>query len=291
MNQAVLRFRHDAMATTFEIAIAGQEPEYAESAAMAAFDELERLELELSRFIPSSDIFRINALGPRAPVRVGADTWECLKLAEAVWADTHGAFDPTIGALLECWRSAGDAEPAPEALGRAKALTGLNLVHLDEASMSVGLASEGVRLDLGGIGKGYALDRLAELLADWKVERTMLHAGQSTVLAKGRGWRAGLRGLPGIGELVLEGCALSGSGVELHGLHIIDPRTGRPVSDRLGAWALAPSAALADALSTAFMVMSVEEISSYCDRNRGVGCVLLERTTRGPVERRFGTLT
>ena len=125
------------------------------------------------------------------------------------------------------------------------------------------------------MGKGYALDQCADLLADWKINHALLNAGDSTVLGIGAapgqsGWTvtAGNRETHAI---ILQNNALSGSGFHVKGAHIINPRTMRPVPPRAErTWAMAPTAALSDALSTAFMLMQREEIDALCARHPGV---------------------
>jgi thiamine biosynthesis lipoprotein len=141
----------------------------------------------------------------------------------------------------------------------------------------------GLELDLGAVGKGYALDAALGVLRDWDIGNVLLHAGTSTALAegpgpagtgRGRGWPVGAGsgpdGTAGPGRVLLLKRALSGSGTEVQGAHIVDPRTGRPASGHAAAWASHPSAAASDALSTAFMVMSTEAVAGFCDRHPGV---------------------
>ncbi len=287
----VHRFRHDAMATTFEVFILGEEAEYARQAAEAAFDELDRLELELSRFVETSDVSRVSGLDAGGSTRVGIAAFECIELASRVHAETGGAFDVTVGALAELW-SAAEGEPSEEALARARERTGMRLIETGDEHHAVGVGATGLRLDLGGIGKGYALDRMAELLQDWSVERALIHSGESSVVAIGSppggdAWSLGLRD-PGdrartIGAFRLrDGRSLGGSGRLLHGSHILDPRTGRPAEAALGAWAVAPSAALADALSTAFMVMSADEVADYCAQHADVSGMVVRAAGEAP---------
>ncbi|MCP4641294.1 MAG: FAD:protein FMN transferase [bacterium] len=288
MNEPGLhRFAHEAMATTFEIVVSGQDQEYARQAAAGAFRELDRLESQLSRFIESSDISRINHLKAGAFTRVSAETFDCLKLAVRLAEETGGAFDVTIGPLMACWRTR-DGQPrtpSPDELAAARARVGAQHLQFDDASVSVGVDCDGVQVDLGGMGKGVGIDLAASTIREWSIERAMVDGGESTVLAmeppEGEsGWVLGVGGsryLSGRGQkATFVNRALSGSGVELQKRHIIDPHRGEPVSDKLAAWAACPEAAEADALSTAFMVMPVSEIEAFCERHPEVSAMVLE---------------
>ena len=273
-DERIHRFAHDAMACTWGIYVVGQDAAYAEQAARAAFDEIDRLDLELSRFIEHSDVARINTLAAGQWVQVGIDTIECLELAAKVHADTNGAFDVTAGSA----RSVSPAKPA----------TGPHLLKLDRARRTVTVLADGLVVDLGAVGKGYAVGQAVSVLRDWSIGAGMVHSGQSTVYAFGgpsgeSGWAVSIRNpldpSASIGEVLLRDRALSGSGTLIHGPHILDPRTGRPASGPPGAWAVCPSAALSDAISTAFMVMSVAEVEEYCRCHTETTAMLwLERT-------------
>lgn len=281
------RFAHNAMATTFEILIAHPDAAYAEQAAWAAFHELDRLERRLSRHIENSDISRINNLTAQQPLRIGLATFECLKLSALMHAETNGAFDATVGFLLDCWRKRGKGKPSPseDKVNRALQRTGMHRMKLDEVEHTVIVSDAAVRIDLGGIGKGYALDRMAAVLRDWDIHAALLHGGRSSILALDR--PAGAKGWPvrltnptnrsePLAELSLENRALGGSGLR-RGHHIIIPGTGYPVADRLAAWSSAPTAAVADALSTAFMVMSPDEIELYCSTHPDTAGIIVTR--------------
>ncbi len=267
------------MATTFEILILHEDARYAHQAAWEAFEELNRLEQELSRFIENSDISRINNLAAGQPLRIGPDTFECLQLCARMSTETEGAFDITIGSLLNCWlhEDKSTRMPSEKEIDTARRLTGMHLVQLDEACHRVQLEASPVYIDLGGFGKGYAVDRMAELLRDWSIDTVLIHGGASSVLALGappgtEGWPLTLS-RPGprqqiLARLNLRERALGGSGLR-KGQHIIDPRTAHPVEGRVAAWASAPTAATADALSTAFVVMAPDAVNRYCSDHPG----------------------
>ena len=264
-----LRFSHQAMNAVFEIVCTHADPTYARQAAWAAFDVAGRLEQELSRFIENSDISRINSLAAGESVRVNRWTMECLQLARLAWAETAGAFDISLG-------------------------SGLDTLSLDPPRLEVRATAAGVRLDLGGIGKGYAVDRMAEVLTEWGVERAVLHGGFSSVLALEA--PVGCEGWP----LTMSVCdaaviqakrrAFSASGTQ-KGDHIKDPRTGQPARRR-AAWASAPvsaltnfcrkagigesPAAVVEAFSTAFLILDASEIQDCCRRHPGLESWTLE---------------
>jgi thiamine biosynthesis lipoprotein len=259
------------MATVFEVHAVHEDGRYAAQAAQAAFELVDRLERELSRFIPNSDIGRINALAPGEVTRVAPTTLECLVIARHAFALTGGAFDVSIG-------------------------TGLESLELDPEDCGVRATRNGVRVDLGGVGKGYAVDLVGELLEEWGVERSLVHGGFSSVLALDAppghdGWPLTLS-TPGARSRVFatvspRQTAMGASGIRKAD-HIVDPRTGEPVRSRLAAWVSVPrprpatdgprlaAAAISDALTTAFMMLSHEAIAELVEGTPGMEAWILE---------------
>jgi len=301
--EGLLRFSHEAMATTYGVMAVHEDERYARQAASAAFEEVDRLEQELSRFIESSDISRINNLRVGERAVVGPAAFECLEISRRLFEQTKGAFDITVGALLRCFRAENGEprEPGRKELAGALRRTGMDLLVLDQQEHAVEVLAEGVEVDLGGMGKGYAVDQMGKLLRQWGIDVALIHGGYSSVLALDgpagmKGWPVSashpVKGGPPLAKLLLQRRALGGSGLR-KGRHIIDPRTGGPVSGKRAAWSGAVDAATADALSTAFMVMDPGQIEQYCLSHPGVSAmVILEREDeRGRIieeVRRFG---
>ncbi len=319
------RFSHQAMATTFEIIIQHDDARYAKQAAGQAFAELDRLEGELSRFIENSDVSRIHNLPAGRPLLIGLAAFECLQLATRIHAETDGAFDITVGSLLECWLNQDKTlrNPSEGELNLARQRTGMNLIRLNKAKYTVELLASPVQIDLGGIGKGYALDVMAELLREWSIDTALIHGGFSTVLALDA--PAGTKGWPltlsnpldrreTLAHVHLQHSAVSGSGVQ-KGQHIIDPRTARPAQGKRAAWSCVPHqlpggdkagigagsqhnrgynwcGATADILSTAFIVMSPQEIEQYCAQHPQVQAMVILKDAEKQIEKekilRFG---
>jgi thiamine biosynthesis lipoprotein len=266
-GKAVHRFSHEAMATVFEVHCAHADARYAAQAAQAAFELVDRLEQLLSRFLGNSDIARVNHLAAGQGTQVSPWTMECLEIAWHLHELTAGAFDPSIG-------------------------SGLLRLELDPDGFTVRAREGGARLDLGGIGKGYAVDRVAELLAEWEIPSALVHGGYSSVLAlepppEQDGWPLTLSA-PGGGRVLTRISArqraFSASGVR-KGDHILDPRTGLAVQGRAGAWVAVAgesggrAAAVADALSTAFMILTYDEIAALCGRSPGLEAWLAPEPT------------
>jgi thiamine biosynthesis lipoprotein len=259
-------FQHETMATEFVIHIAGHSPSYARHAAASAFRELDCLESELSRYVESSDISRANGLALGESTVISDNAFECLWLAVEAFEATAGAFDAAYASK----RVGSDDQ---------RARVGFSL---ERATHTLVSHAEKLQLDLGAIGKGFALDRLAEHLAEWDVNAACLQCGGSTVLALDppegeRGWPVTFHGE----KIALARGALSASGLSVQGEHIIDPRRKGVAERGTRTWAWAPSAAWSDALATAFFVMSDEEIEAFCCQHPEVGGAVL--TTSGQV--------
>ena len=264
------RFSHAAMATVFEVHCVHADARYAAQAAQAAFDLVDRLEQDLSRFVENSDISRINHLAAGQGTGVSPRTMECLEIAWHVYGLTGGAFDASIG-------------------------SGLQRLELHPDEFTVHARDEGARLDLGGIGKGYAVDRMAEVLEEWEIPHALVHGGYSSVLAleappEQDGWPLTLSA-PGPGDnrvlarVSVRHRAFSASGVR-KGDHILDPRTGLAVHGRAAAWVAVPredegAAAVADALSTAFMIQPAGEIAELCRRFPGLEVWIVPEPPQG----------
>lgn len=271
------RFAGEGMGTVFEVVVAGQEADYAAQASQAVFREIERLESLFSRFNATSEVGQLNRLLPEDSLSISVETYECLQSAETVRRETGGAFDVNFR------KSAGYSDRKSFDLTATDA--GFRVrVHRPLLRR----APAGLDLDLGAIGKGFALDRSASILIDWGVERFLIHGGTSTALAAGSapglsagetGWPVGVGGGWELAEIpkrvLLCNRALSGSGTEVKGRHIVDSRTGGRAEAHVAAWVCHPSAALADALSTAFMAMTERKVRRYCQNHPDVWALLI----------------
>lgn len=246
------QFNHAAMATHFQARIACEEKAYAAQAAQTAFDLLDSLESRLSRFRIDSDIARIGDLKPGDKMRLSEPAFACLQIAKRMEEATHSGFCPTPGAL--------------------KTQTSLPHWELLADEHSILCINGRLEFDLGAIGKGFALDRMAELLRQWDCPSFLLVAGGSSILAGDAppntlGWSCGLGEDNATQRFFLTHASLSGSGVAVKGAHILDPRTGRPALRQSRAWILADTAAESDALSTACMVLDEFELQDVLAQN------------------------
>lgn len=183
----VILARH-AMATRFEIVLEGKDPVSLRAAGEEALDEIDRLEARLSLFRPSSEIAHLNARAAYEPVRVTPELFALLQHAQTLTRETGGTFDITIAPLVRCWGFMGGTgrEPNTEDLNEARARVGMQMVHLNPEDFTVQFGHAGMMLDLGAIGKGYAVESAAELLRQSGVESALLHGGTSTIYGLGQ---------------------------------------------------------------------------------------------------------
>jgi thiamine biosynthesis lipoprotein len=290
-----------AMACQFEVLLnAGQHKTAAEH-AIAALDLIDQLEEQLSVYRHRSEVSLLNSAAQNRPVPVEPRLFGLLQQAVQLFHQTAGAFDITAAPLIQLWRAARREcrLPTETAVRAALDCVGSDKLHLDPQKRSVQYVQAGVSIDLGAIGKGYALDRCAELLADAQVDNYLIHGGSSSLLARGdrqsgtgtAGWTVGvqhpLRADRRLLELQLCDRALGTSGAGTHQFfvdgkrygHILDPRTGYPADQVLSTTVVTTQAAAADALSTSFYVMGLEEIERYCRQHADVSALV---TTAGP---------
>jgi thiamine biosynthesis lipoprotein len=261
------------MACEAGIAIRGEDETFARRAADAAFEVAVTLEADLSRFRPDGDVARIAALRPGRWLVVSPWTAACLRIALRAMRHTAGAFDP------------GFRSPAV-----ARAPRGLRRLVVDPVRPRVRVTAP-VALDLGAVGKGYAADRMAEVLREWGVREALIHLGGSSVRALGA-WEVALRHprdpARSVGRIPLRDAALGASGQYLNGPHVVEPRTGAPAR-RTGAWVVADSAALADALSTACLLLPVTVLRRLPRRAPGLSVMIAAGEGRTVSIRRFGS--
>lgn len=264
-------FNHAAMATHFQVRIVHDEKSYAGQAAQAAFDLLDSLEACLSRFRTNSDIARTAQLSPGEKMRLSEPAFACLEIAKRMEQVTRRAFCPTPAAL--------------------KTQTSLPAWELSPREYSILCLSGRLEFDLGAIGKGFALDRMGELLRDWDCPSFLLVAGGSSIVAgappaDAPGWSCGLGEENTTQRFFLTDASLSGSGLAVKGSHILDPRTGRAAARQARAWVLADTAAESDALSTACMVLSESELEAVVAENHSWLAFLDTGGSARPIGRR-----
>jgi thiamine biosynthesis lipoprotein len=270
--------------------------------ATEVLDEVDRLEAQLTIFRETSEVSNVNRVAAESPVRISQSLFDLLVLCKDLHRETDGAFDITSTPLTRCWGFLRRAGRLPDQLEiqKARVVVGSDNLLLDCDSRTVRFAKAGVEINLGSIGKGYALDCAASSI-EHRVRAALLSAGSSSFRALGRGgqgqtgWAIGLRDPARLsrrlGVLKLQDCAMSTSGSEEQFFehagrrygHIIDPRSGWPAESVTSVTVVAQSAAITDALATAFYVGGHELAERYCASHPQVLVILLESGSTTPV--------
>lgn len=256
-------FTHEAMNTTFSLRIRGVDEKAARGMARECFDQIDFLEARLSRFIEGSDVSRINRMAAGETLYLSEPCHQCLLLALDACARTGGLFDITLGTRIDHQKH-GAAEPTPPLAGK---LT----IHPDIAAITC--EEPGREIDLGGIGKGFALDQLRQLLSEWGVEDALLAAGASSLLAFGpESWPVDLTGDTDVMRVSIRNQSLSASGTGIQGAHIVHPwgPEAMPAAPFRRVWVTAPTAVLAEVWSTALMLVPPEDVPEFLAGNEDV---------------------
>jgi FAD:protein FMN transferase len=299
----IIKAARPAMGSYFEIRLPAVVPGAVELATRA-LDRIEALEEQLTVYSDDSELSRLNARAHGGPIEVEAGLFALLEQAVAIGEATGGAYDVTAGALSIAWGffKGPKRVPDPATLAEARARTGQQHLTLDSARRTVAFDRPGVVINLGSIGKGYAIDQAVDLIkTHWWPTSALLHGGQSSLYALGSPpgrfggrWPIALRNpfdpSAPLGTLRVRnrGVGTSGASVQqfevagrVYG-HILDPRTGEPAQGPASVTVLAPSAADADALSTAFYLLGPDATAAYIDRHPGIGAIFI---TEGPADR------
>jgi thiamine biosynthesis lipoprotein len=274
-----------AMACEFEVQLAADRNDNSMEHVFEALDLVESLESQMTVYRDDSEVVRLNRRAAEEPVAVEPRLFDLFRRAQQLNQETDGALDITSGPLSEAWgfsRREGRV-PSDDQLADARERVGMQHVVLDGEKKTISFHRPGMSVNLNSMGKGYALDRMAELLALHDIDDYLVHGGKSSVLARGNqpgsedtGWRVAirhpLRQSETLAELVLRNQALSTSGAGTQFFfrrgrrygHILDPRSGYPAEGLYSATVLAPTAAEAEGLSTAFYVMGPERAGQFC---------------------------
>jgi thiamine biosynthesis lipoprotein len=290
----LVRMARKAMATSFVLFVPLGTPDVT-ALGTVIFDRIDELEDQLSVYRPASEICRINRLASYQAVPVEPHLFGLLSLAAKLSAETEGAFDATAGALIKAWGFFRGPRRVPEEMERKQALerVGMRHVVLAAESRSVRFLRPGLEFNLGAIGKGYALDRVVAMLEEQgELPAALVHGGSSSLFACGhppgdrRGWLISVRhpwedrrlALLHLRNRALGTSAATYQHLEYNGRklgHVLDPRSGWPAEGMASVSVVAPTAAEADALSTAFFVGGLGLANRYCASHPEVGAILL----------------
>lgn len=284
---------HQAMGTVFTVVAYGSNSTYLEEVTDQVFQEIDRLDDQMSNYKPDSELSSINRDAPRQAVIVEPELFKLIQKSFQYSHETNGDFDITVGPLMKAWgffRGRGRM-PSQAELAQVLRRIGYQHVKLDAATRTVRFEEPGIEIDLGAIAKGYAVDKAVEILRADGVKDALISSGTSSIYALGSppdegGWKISVRNpldkTRVACSLSLQNLSLSVSGdyekfFKLGGkiyAHIMDPHTGMPAENMLSTAVISPSATDSDALSTSFFVEGPGPTRDYLKRHPNLAAIL-----------------
>jgi len=294
---------HPAMGTVYTVAAYGADADFLAATVDEIFEEVDRLDAQMSNYKPESELSRINRDAAQKDVLVEPHLFGLIQLCQRLSEDTQGAFDITVGPLMKSWgffRGQGRV-PSPQEIRDVLRHVGYRHMHLEAERRTVHFDEPGIELDLGAKAKGYAVDRAVDILKENGVSRALVSAGTSSIYALGappgeRGWKINLRdpfdGSKAAEVIYLKNFSLSTSGSyerffklgDKEYAHIMDPHTGRPVEHMLSTATFTEHTVDSDGLSTALYVLGVEASRNYLAQHPNIAAIFY---LPADAERRF----
>ena len=279
------------MGTRIGVEVWHDDEQEAQQAIDAVLQEFRRLDQALSPYIESSELYRVNQEAAGRPVSISSEFYDLLETSLAFSELTDGAFDITFASIGYQYDYRAGVKPSDQAIAEALPLINYRLITLDPETQSVRFERQGVRIDLGGIAKGYAVDQGIEILRNQGIQHGLITAGGDSRLLgdhRGRPWNIGIqaprekKGLAAVLPLSETAVSTSGDyerffesdGVRYH--HIISPRTGRSAGELRSVTILGPNTTRTDALSTSVFVLGLEKGLALIDRLDDLEAVIID---------------
>lgn len=280
------------MGTRIGVEVWQADEQQARQAIAAVFDEFHRLDEALSPYIEQSELYEVNRSASRRPVTISQEFFDLLEQSLSYSRLTDGAFDITFASIGYQYDYRKGIKPSEETIENTLPLIDYRHIELSSDDRTIRFDQPGVRIDLGGIAKGYAVDRAIALLQAQGIENALVSAGgDSRVLGdrRGRPWNIGIqaprdkKGLAAVMPLSDTAISTSGDyeryfeadGVRYH--HIISPKTGRSAGELESVTILGPNATRTDALSTSVFVLGLKNGLALIDRLDDVDAVIIDR--------------
>jgi thiamine biosynthesis lipoprotein len=289
----LFKYHQVAMGTVIEITLIGDDEGAANKAVLQAFQEIKRIETLMSPWLDSSDVIRINRSAGEGWVKVSPETMEVIKKAQEISELSEGSFDMTVGPLTQLWRMAREKGIPPSTKDVKEKL---DLVNFRDVSINregkVFLKKKGMVVDLGGIAKGYAVDRTFELLRSLGYKNLIVNAGGDLRVGGTKNdqpWSIGIQD-PRVSQKIMAKVLVSDTAVATSGdyekffihqdkryHHIFNPRDGFPTEGCQSVTVVCKHGIAADALATAVFVLGPEKGYSLCQRLEGVECLIVDK--------------